>query len=217
MSGYKKGAISRERIVNTARELFNEYGIGMTLATLAKKMDITLGRLTYHFPTKDSIFLAIAQEYEEKRASQRIREYTGKFNLVAFFQIIGRAMDLQYDYRCAMRYIASISKDQAELSSHTTERYMLNRELIRQAIQIIVAEGELKSSILEEKKFQVFLFVFSSLLTSWLINLEIYDHDESYEKMKPIYLKGIFSTYLPYCTESGIEALREVGVLLITD
>jgi AcrR family transcriptional regulator len=36
MNGYTKGANTRERIVNTARELFNEYGIGMTLSNLAR-------------------------------------------------------------------------------------------------------------------------------------------------------------------------------------
>lgn len=213
MSGYKKGAVSRERIIKEAREIFNEFGITITLSVLAKKMGITIGRLTYHFPTKDSIFLAIAQDYEKKRASQRIREYTGKFNLIAFYQIVSRAMDLQFEYRCAMRYIASISKDQAELSNHTTESYKLSRELILQATQMFVANGELKHSILDDKNYNVYLFIFSSLLTSWLINLEIYDHSESYKNMKPIYLNGIFSTYIPYCTEQGLEVLREIGVL----
>jgi AcrR family transcriptional regulator len=213
MNGYTKGANTRERIVNAARELFNEYGIGMTLSNLANKMEITLGMLTYHFPTKDSIFLAIAEEYEQKRASQREQDYAGKFSLEVFCRIIGKVMDLQYDYRCAMRYITSLSNNQSDLSSHTTESYKLNRQLIRQGIQILVTEGELKSTILDEENFKVFLFAFSSLATSWLINLEIYDYEESYETMKPVYLNGIFSTYIPFVTPLGEESLRKLNVI----
>lgn len=213
MNGYTKGANTRERIVNTARELFNEYGIGMTLSNLAGKMEITLGMLTYHFPTKDSIFLAIAKDYEQKRALIRDRIYDGTFNLEVFYRIIEKGMDLQFDYRCAMRYIASISNKQSDLASHTTQSYKLNRQLIRQGIQILVSEGVLKSTILEEENFKVFLFAFSSLATSWLINLEIYDYEESYKSMKPVYLNGIFSTYIPYVTPLGEETLRKLNVL----
>jgi AcrR family transcriptional regulator len=212
MKNYTKGVNSKEFIINSARELFNEHGIGITLSVLAGKMEITLGMLTYHFPTKDSIFLAIAEEYEQKRASQRVRDYTGKFNLVAFYQIIEKVMDLQYDYRCAMRYIASISNNQSKLANHTIDHYRINRQLINQVTQFFVSQGELKSDILEEKKFEVFLFAFSSLLTSWLINLEIYDYEVPYLEMKPVYLNGIFSIFLPYCTELGKEILKEFGI-----
>jgi AcrR family transcriptional regulator len=213
MNGYTKGANTRERIVNAARELFNEYGIGMTLSNLASKMEITLGMLTYHFPTKDSIFLAIAEDYEQKRALQREQDYAGKFSIEVFSRIIGKVMDLQYDYRCAMRYISSISNSQSDLANHTTERYKLNRQLIQRGIQILVSEGELKSTILEEENFKVFLFTFSSLTTSWIINLEIYDYEESYETIKPVYLKGIFSTYIPFVTPLGEESLRKLNVI----
>ena len=213
MKNYNKGINSRERLINTARELFNEYGIGLTLNALASKMNITLGMLTHHFPTKDAIFLAIAEDYEHKRALIRSGIYDGKFNLEVFYRIIEKGMDLQYDYRCAMRYIASISKNQSELASHTTESYKLNRQLIQQGIQILVTEGELKSTILDEKNFKVFLFAFSSLATSWLINLEIYDYEESYETIKPVYLIGIFLTYIPYLTPLGEETLRKLNVI----
>lgn len=209
--GYTKGADSREHIINAARELFNDHGIGITLAKLASTMNITLGRLTYHFPTKDSLFLAIAMEYEQKRALQRVRDNTVPFSLDAFYNIIGKAMDLQYEYRCAMRYITSSSNNQSELSTHTADRFRLNRDLIRQGVTFLVTNNELQNTILEEENFKVFLFTFTSLLTTWTINLEIYDHEKVYEEMKPIYLKGIFSTFLPYCTELGKEALRKVG------
>jgi AcrR family transcriptional regulator len=212
MKKYTKGEHSRERIVNTAKELFNEHGIGMTLNALANAMEITLGMLTYHFPTKDSIFLAIAEEYEKQRTSLRIREYTGKFSIGAFYQIIGRAMDLQYEYRCAMRYIVSISNNRSELSNHTISRYKFNTQVIQQAVSLLVEEGELKSTILEEKNFKVFLFAFTNLTTSWLINLELYDRESTYEEMKSVYLQGIFSSFLPYCTEKGEKCLENSSI-----
>jgi hypothetical protein len=93
------------------------------------------------------------------------------------------------------------------------EHYKLNRQLAQKGIQILVSEGELKSTILDEENFKVFPFAFSSLATSWLINFEIYDYDESYEAMKPIYLYGIFSTYIPHLKPLGEESLRKLNVI----
>jgi hypothetical protein len=45
MSAYIKGKQSREEIINSSRQIFNEYGIHLTLVNLADLMDSTLGRL----------------------------------------------------------------------------------------------------------------------------------------------------------------------------
>ena len=68
--------------------------------------------------------------------------HDGKFSLDMFYTIIEKGMDWQYEYRCAMRYIASISNNQSDLSRHTTERYKLNRQLIQKGIEILVSEGD---------------------------------------------------------------------------
>lgn len=58
------------RILNAARELFNEQGVPTTpLRQIAAKAGMTIGNLTYHFPSRDLITEALFLEMEEQRRS----------------------------------------------------------------------------------------------------------------------------------------------------
>lgn len=212
MSLYTKGVNSRERLITSSRDFFNEYGLSFTLNNLAKNLNITIGMVTYYFPTKDHLFVAIADDYETKLAELRSRNAENIYNLASLYRAAERAMDLQYEYRCVMHYSAAATKNQSELFSHLSEKFRNNRNLILLGVKALVANGELNESILEEENYSIFLFCFTNLFTNWVINLEIYDTDKSYQIMKPIYLKGIFTAYQPYLTPQAYETLAKIGV-----
>ena len=79
----------------------------------------------------------------------------------------------------------------------------------------LVKQGSLSERLLHTDVFPVFLFKFVNLFTTWVISLEIYDSDKSYEEMKPIYLRGIFSCFVPFLTEQGNAEILKTGILLI--
>ena len=212
MTGYNKGMQSREWIINHSREIFNELGLGITLNKLAKELNVTLGMLTYHFATKDSLFVAIAQDYQLKLNMVRIHNPEPQLSLSSLYELAGRVMDLQYGFRCVMRYIASSSYKQTEIFDHQTAQFIQIKSRLLYLTTKLVESGELHKSILEGNNYRVYLFVFTNLFTNWAISLETYDYPETYESLKPIYLKGIFLAYLPYLTERGKEALKRVNV-----
>jgi AcrR family transcriptional regulator len=203
MSSYNKGKRSREEIISSSRRIFNEYGIQITLARLAELMDTTLGRLTHHFRNKDLLFIAIALDYEEKLAELRSKRTSNQVSLDSLINAASTVMDLQYDYRCAMRYIVSSLKGIDEMKTHISQTYANSRLNIRALIEAHVQAGSLKSQILTEDTYDVFLFQFTNLFTNWVINLELYDNGKEYASLKPIYLKGIISVFLPFLTEKG--------------
>jgi AcrR family transcriptional regulator len=211
--GYEKGTNTREQLIENSKAIFNEQGLNVTLNNIASSLGITLGKLTYHFATKDLLFLAIAEEYEKKLSEIRSRDKLKTMSLSNLYQTTSLVMDLQYDYRCAMRYFASSSRKQLDLAAHTSKSFETRKVSIFNLLYTIVTLGELKISILEEEKFKVFLFAFTCLLTSWPVNLEIYDESDNYADMKPIYLKGIFSTFIPYLTAKGEDSMRDLGLL----
>ncbi|MHC1775589.1 MAG: TetR/AcrR family transcriptional regulator [Lentimicrobium sp.] len=212
MRQYSKGLNSRERLITSSRDFFNQYGLSFTLNNLAKSLNITLGMVTYYFPTKDHLFVAIADDYELKLSELRSKSADESYNLAILYRAAERVMDLQYEYRCVMHYAASSSKNQSELFSHLSEKFRNNRNMILLSVKALVANGDLNEAILEEENYSIFLFCYTNLFTNWVINLEIYDIDKSYQIMKPIYLKGIFSAYLPYFTPKGFATLEKIGV-----
>lgn len=63
---------TREKILHTSIELFNEKGFGaVNLEELAQVLGISRGNLTYHFKSKDDILEAIAEEMWKEIAAEK--------------------------------------------------------------------------------------------------------------------------------------------------
>lgn len=59
-----KGEITKERIYNSAKELFYNQGYNATtIQQIADHSDTTLGSMTYHFATKDTFIARIFDDY----------------------------------------------------------------------------------------------------------------------------------------------------------
>lgn len=211
--GYEKGDTSREHLIKNSREIFNNEGLNVTLNNIASSLGITLGKITYHFATKDKLFLALAEEYEIKLAEIRSRDRLKTMNLSNLYETTSLIMDLQYEYRCVMRYFASSSRKQLDVAAHTSKSFETRRTSIRNLLHSLVTNGDLKITILEEEKFKVFLFAFTCLFTTWPVNLEIYDAKEKYTDIKPLYLKGIFTVFTPYLTSQGEQLFRNLSLV----
>jgi len=200
-----KGLKAQEEILFQARTILNEEGFGITLADLAKRMGMTLGRITYHYPTKDLLFLSLARQYEEVLQKSRSTVIPQEYHFGSLVLRSSEAMDVQYDYRCVIRYIATSVRAQQQLFDHISGTFRKNRDRIREVIHLLVDGESLEAGILHPETFEVVLFQFTSLFTTWLINLEIYDTDVTYAEMKLVYLKGIFACFLPFLTPKGRE------------
>ena len=58
---------TRERILESALALFNEYGVpGVATATIAETMNISPGNLYYHFHSKEKIVEALFAQYKQE-------------------------------------------------------------------------------------------------------------------------------------------------------
>ena len=212
MSSYLKGDRSREEIIDKSRELFNEYGLQLTLVKLAELMETTLGRITHHFKNKELLFVAITQDYELKLNELRKNRPVGPANMNNFINGSAQVMDLQYDFRCAMRYTVASFQHINDIKSHVHTTYSTNRSFIKNTISAYVDSGSLQPRILQDDIYEVFLFQLTNLFTNWVVNLELYDYDRSYHELKPIYLKGIISIFLPFLTEKGQQEVDENGI-----
>ncbi len=58
---------TRERILETALDLFNQYGVpGLATATIAETLNISPGNLYYHFHSKDKIIEALFAQFKQE-------------------------------------------------------------------------------------------------------------------------------------------------------
>ncbi|MEU8759705.1 TetR/AcrR family transcriptional regulator [Streptomyces sp. NPDC048659] len=63
----RDAALNRERILQAAREVFSEHGLGVTLDTVAHHAKVGVGTLYRRFPTKEALIRALFEEDLKRR------------------------------------------------------------------------------------------------------------------------------------------------------
>lgn len=207
----KKGQNTRQTILDSARQIFNERGLNITLEKIAAEMGLTKSRITNHFATKESLFLAILRDYEESLA--RCAEEIGLAEALELSELaegLSAVMDVQYQYRCGIAFVAMVTHSQHELHRHISENYKKNVRSIMQRTGKMVDLGILKPEILNASNFSIFVFQYTNILTNWVVNLELYDLEHGYSKMKPVYLNAALSCFKPFLTKKGEKQFSEI-------
>lgn len=196
----KKGEKSQQWIVEQSVDVFNTNGIDVTLNKLASLLNVSRGRISHFFATRDSLFIAIGNEYQKKieNVKNSFMAETPNFTLDDLKVLFGRIMDNQYSYRCAILYAAGTGQSKIGMNRHVNESYRADKQAIRQLIETLVQKNELKKDVLDDSNYFIFEFQFVNLFTSWVISKEIYYPEQSYLEMKPLFLEGLFRLFDPY-------------------
>lgn len=196
----KKGIRSRQMIVEESVEIFNQYGLDITFNQLADYLNVSRGRISHFFTTRDALFVAISEAYQLSlnviRNEFLAERPNYKFEDIQYF--FGRIMDNQYAYRCAIMYAAGAGNSRKDVIQHNNESYRRHRELIRVLASNLVKNGSVTEDIFNPDTYPIFEFQFVSLFTSWVISKEIYYPDQTYEETKPLFLNGILVLFKPY-------------------
>lgn len=199
-----KGLESRSSILASARKLLNEKGLSQTVEMIATSMGLSRGRITHFFPTKDSLMVGIMRDYEHELGEMIHQFDLGKGpDFANSIAILDKVLDLQYEYRCALLYLATIGKNQVELHQHIEGSFFNRVDGIRMRTSFMVAEKWLDPAILEKSNWDVYCFQYTNLLTTWVISQELYYSRQPLTKMKPVYVEAAMNLYLPYLTTTG--------------
>lgn len=206
-----KGEATRQNIVEETRKLFNKEGFAMTLSELASKLNISTGKITNHFPTKDHLYVALSKAYhEEFSALQSSFSWEAGFSINRLNDLIGLIMDLQHKYRCLMLIACSTGLNQRVMLKQVTASWRNDKEGARVLVSSLVGAGLLDKSIETEYNFASFQFQFINLFTTWLVSFTLYDRDKKYSLMKPVYQRGLLMCLYPYLTAKGRKQLQSV-------
>jgi AcrR family transcriptional regulator len=205
MEGISKGARTRNKIIEQVNMLFNEKEKLLTLDEIASEMKLTKSRITNHFPKKELLILGIFRQYEKEllqlpESHKPDGDSAGFKNLIGYYSTY---MDLIYKYRFSISFLFVNPLKDEELTRHIRDTYEDNKKRIYARVQSLVQEGQVNEKVLKASAFDVFLFKYTTLMTTWIISLKIYNWDAGYKNIKPVYLKGIISCFEPYLTTKG--------------
>ena len=122
---------TRDRIVSTARQRFNEVGYGaVTTAALAEACGISEGNLWYHFKTKRDLLAAIAEEFAEQIAGRLAMQPDPKDPVGSYCSLLEAMMRELREYRFLYRDQPHYGEHVEPIASRVSDWLIMSEDII---------------------------------------------------------------------------------------
>lgn len=209
---------TRDQIKALALKLLNSQGVeGVSTRDIAGKLRISVGNLTYHFPSKNDILLALCMDFIEKvdRTFEQLgAKQPAENSLVFFYQqckLIG-TIQQQYRFIFEARYaeiITSLPEVQKYYQQALTKRF----EFYEQLHALLVKEKLAQPQLVQETTALAYLLNIVGLF--WHQEAAIYFSSHTQDQKLAHALTVFFQLYRPYLTKKGIDSLSPYLVKLV--
>lgn len=130
------GRDTRQKILDSARELFNVHGYnGISLQDIADTVGISKGNLTYHFSKKEEIMEELLSENKPSDLPDKLRTLQ---DMDALFLHMQQVVGLHSYYFLYHAQLSQLSPKIAEIQNHS---YRTIRNLLKEAFCYFYEEG----------------------------------------------------------------------------
>jgi len=199
----------REKILEKALQFFNEKGIDeVTTRDIANALGISLGNLTYYFPTKSDIVLALTLELG-KTIDKALSNHVDKSKnvLVDHFYQVELVFKTHFKFKFIMhkRY-GEIMTSFPELQQFVRDFLKIRFDTWMQFHKQLVDEKFAKKELIEESN--ALNYILNILALYWHQEFLIYFPELSDQQKVEKALAIYFQAYKPYLTIKGWEELK---------
>jgi AcrR family transcriptional regulator len=198
----------KSEILKIALTLFNENGVdGVTLRDIAKILDISLGNLTYHFPSKSDIVFALTQELG-KTIDEALSNHKdpNKSALLDHYYQVELVFKTHFNFKFIMQ------KRYGEIISSFPDLQQFVRDFLKIRFdswvlfhQQLVTDKLAKKELIGESN--ALSYILNMLALYWHQEFLIYFPELSDQQKLEKALAIYFQAYKPYLTEKGWEEL----------
>jgi AcrR family transcriptional regulator len=206
----------KDEILAVALTLFNEFGIdGVTTRDIARKAGMRLGNLTYYFPAKNDIILALVQEVtrevDEALAENSKKEASNL--LMQYFEQVRIIFTMHFKYRFIVnkRY-GEIISSLPEIQKHAQD-FLKIRFDHWQHLNAGLVKGKFATKLLVDHS-HAHSHIINILALYWHQEFLIYYPDLTEQQRIDKALAIFFQAYIPYLTPKGLATIRPVLVPL---
>lgn len=182
---YAKGTAKREQILQRAIEVFGRFGFHATsMREIAKECGLSQAGLLHHFPTKESLLLALVEEREHNQDIS-IHHETLPWT-EAFYERMLQNMENEALTRLWANLVGEATDKKHPAHAYFLSRYAKIREDFAQ-----VMASDPKVSDFDRMRATLLIAIWDGLQTQWLLD-DSFDMREPFKyAMKLLSLKPI--------------------------
>ncbi|MGB0863866.1 MAG: TetR/AcrR family transcriptional regulator [Saprospiraceae bacterium] len=198
---------TKEKILDTAHQLFNEYGVAdVSLRKIAATMNISHGNLIYHFKTKNDILEQLHERILIAALEENKRFKIEENPIIGLWQTAFSGFRILYDYRFFMIDLNYIMRENPALHERFKSLETVRAEMYQEAIDRAIQKGLMRQPEYSNEYIQLIerVRIFSDF---WISSSAIYysgNGDKTIEHHASLFQ----SMFFPYLTIEGKKALN---------
>lgn len=191
---------TRERIIQTAIDLFNQQGMYKTsVRDIAQVLSISPGNLSYHFSRKEDLLTAILDRYRQQNDQAYNLYFDGQSNLARYFELIFQLLNNAYAFRgvfLGLDELRAVLGREYDYSAVEQKR----RTFLEIILNDLQAGGDLQFDLVSKDQIIDFLAFFQRC---WIMEAMIsYPHLDQSDLIRR-YMRFVGRQFIPVSTEQG--------------
>ncbi|MCB0843844.1 MAG: TetR/AcrR family transcriptional regulator [Bacteroidetes bacterium] len=144
----------KEKILEIALQMFNERGVSeVGVREIARALSISVGNLSYHFPKKEDIILALVNRLSSQNSQHYQHYHLQPASLNHFLQLLANIFSNQFDHRgilignAELKHIYSTIFDYQITLQKRVQGFELIYQNLQKANHLTLSEADLQHLI----------------------------------------------------------------------
>lgn len=199
----KNGVSTRDTILERARELVNQSGVvDLRIEALASSLSLSPGNITYHFPKKDDIILALWHQYQNESEQMSQLVITPLLDIKQLMLMLRSSALNSVKYLGIMAYSYGDVGVLVRMKEAFNAEYRSMCDFLSQVYDVLESNGYMVKIEDEDLRAMTIDFQFTTL--RWWYNQAMLQTDyESVSNQIDRYIIQSLYPLLPFLTESG--------------
>ncbi|WP_169513375.1 TetR/AcrR family transcriptional regulator [Flexithrix dorotheae] len=204
---------TKEKILSTAKSLFNEKGVDATsVRQIAREMEISHGNLRYHYPEKEGIVQALfkqCMEESEKAVGELLSEDVDLESVIKASWIQAQKF---WEYRFLMKNLSRIVEEFPSVKTALHEMYGQRKKDFFKIFQMLTLNDWMKPEPFAGyyvKIIENFLLIVDYGIPFIEVNYQTSSEEVKIKK----YFQAWFTPIIPLITEKGKEVLEQHKII----
>jgi AcrR family transcriptional regulator len=201
---------TKRRILDTARALFNERGLGRVgVRDIARELGMSPGNLGYHFATKDDLVAALVLELHERNEPVWDLELPPDFSMATLYALACASMRSTLDYRFILLSYADAVAASPSLQEIDARLAVRRRRRYAEMIAALDRNGHVDGRRIAPR-LAVLAEQGEMIASGWLAASRFHPELRGDEAIIAHYAKLGCALLEPYCTPKGKRKLRRL-------
>ena len=196
----------KDSILKTALAVFNKMGYEhVSTYDISRKLQISQGNLTYHFPTKKHLINSLAKKMISE-IDEFVLEVGHDFSIKNFYDNLYKTFKINLKYKFIYMNYSQIVLNDEDLNAYFIQNSQKRKKLLFAILSQLIENEYFESKDIHAENDRL-ADIINMIAIYWVPEAAIYHSDKTDDAIIKHHLQLIFMQFNPYLTKIGREEM----------